>query len=163
MKNRVIAICVFFATSLLMAGGDFSPRLSKVSGIPAKVCQENRVYLEKDVDLMWQDQAYTDMEDGAFKREHSRGKAGSQRYAAKYCSRLNYAGYADWRLPTADELAHVHDKDGQVFSYFRDNDFWTSTPTAHQRYYVIFPADGMRYARSQRQSNYIRCVRCMAE
>ena len=162
MKKTVIVLCTFLATSLLIAGGDFGTSLSPISEIPAQSCKENKIYVERDVQLMWQDQAYTEAENGAFKRHKSIAKAGSHGHATSYCSRLNYAGFADWRLPTSDELIHVHYKKGQVFTYFRDNDFWSSTPTTEGRYYVIFPADAIRYPRSPRQSNFVRCVRCIA-
>ena len=162
MKNTIIALCTFLATSLLMAGGNIATTLSPVSEIPAQSCKANKIYVEKDVQLMWQDQAYTEAEEGAYKRHKSIGKAGSHGHAVAYCSRLNYAGYTDWRLPTSDELTHVHHNQGQVFTYFRDGDFWSSTPTTENRYYVVFPADAIRYARSPRQSNFIRCVRCIA-
>ena len=162
MKNTVIVLCTFLATSLLIAGGDLTTSLSPVSEIPAQMCKENKIYVERDVQLMWQDQAYTEAENGAFKRHLSIGKAGSHGHAASYCSRLNYGGFADWRLPTSDELTHVHEHKGQVFTYFRDNDFWSSTQTTEGKYYVVFPADAERYARSPRQSNFVRCVRCIA-
>jgi len=159
MKKMSALLGVFLTTSLLMAGGNVSTKLSTVAKIPAKTYQENQTYIEKDVQLMWQDKAYTESEYGAYKRQRSIGKAGSYRHAVKYCQRLNYAGFSDWRLPTSDELTHVHSKKGQVFSYFRDNDFWSSTPTVENKYYVVFPADAIRYGRSKQQSNFIRCVR----
>jgi len=162
MKNSVIALCAVFATSLLMAGGNVSPNLSTVVEIPAKACKKNKIYIEKDKQLMWQDQAYTEAEYGAFKRQHSVGKAGTYRHAMNYCERLNYGGYADWRLPTSDELTHVHSHKGQVFTYFRDYDFWSSTPTVGSKYYAVYPADAYRYPRSTGESNFIRCVRCIA-
>jgi len=163
MKNKIVTLCLVLVSTFAMAGGDMAPSEAKSLDITAKVCKQNRVYVERATQLMWQDQAYTDTEDGAFKHEKSREKAGNHRYAEQYCSRLNYAGYADWRLPTSDELAHIHDEKEQVFAYFRDGDFWTSTPSIQSKYYVIYPADAMQYARNQRQSNYIRCVRCLAE
>jgi len=163
MKNKIVTLCLVLVSTFAMAGGDMVPSKSKSLDIPAKACKENRVYVEKATKLMWQDQAYTDTDDGAFKNEKSRGKAGNHRYAEQYCSRLNYAGYADWRLPTSDELSHVHNEIEQVFNYFRDGDFWTSTPAVSHKFYTVYPADAIQYARNQRQSNYIRCVRCMAE
>ena len=160
MKKKIMALVAALATSSLMAGGDFQPKTVPVASIPAQNCNANKVYSEKDVDLMWQDAYYTDAEHGAFKREYSLGKAGTQSYAASYCQRLSYAGHMDWRLPTSEELTHVHRKEGQVFENFTDNDFWSSTPTERSKYYVVFPADAMIYARVAKQSNYIRCVRC---
>lgn len=159
----MVVLGIFLSTALLIAGGDAGTNLSNVADIPAKVCKENQVYIEKDVQLMWQDQAYTNAEEGAYKREHSIGKAGRWDHAKKYCERLHYAGYADWRLPTSDEMIHVHNKEGQVFTYFRDGDFWSSTPTREGRYYAVYPADAQQYPHQRKQSNYIRCVRCMAE
>lgn len=162
MKKIGVLLGTFLTTAILMAGGNVSPKLSDVVEIPAQACKDNQVYIEKDARLMWQDQAYTEDESAAFKRQHSMGKAGTHSHAVNYCQRLNYAGYIDWRLPTSDELKEVHAHKGQVFTYFRDNDFWSSTPTTENRFYAIFPADTMRYARSKGQSNFIRCVRCIA-
>ena len=163
IKKTVITLWVFLSTALLVAGGNVNTNLSDVAGIPAKTCNENKIYIEKDVDLMWQDQVYTNAEEGAYKRNHSTGKAGTWSHAKRYCQRLNYAGYGDWRLPTADELTHIHNKEGQVFAYFRENDFWSSTPTTQGRYNVVFPADSYPYPRKTGQTNYIRCVRCIAQ
>jgi hypothetical protein len=116
--------------------------------------------MEKDVQLMWQDQAYTDAETGAYKSNHSVEKAGSWGHATNYCAALEYQGYNDWRLPTADELSHVHHKSGQVFAYYRTDDFWSSTPATENRYYVIYPVDAYRYKRKKKETNFIRCVRC---
>jgi len=160
MKKYMMVMSVICSGIVLFAGGNVNPNLSGVADIP-KDCSKATVYIEEDTRLMWQDAPYTDAEDGAYKRNHSVGKAGSWRHAVNYCRRLNYAGYTDWRLPTADELAHVHRKVGQVFKNARANDFWTSTPTTDVRYYVIYPADAYQYKRYKRESNYIRCVRCI--
>jgi hypothetical protein len=160
MKTMFIVCASLLSTLLAVAGGNVAPTLPKVVEISAKPCKTNKVYLEKDVDLMWQDQSYTDAEDGAYKREQSFGKVGNASYAARYCRNLNYAGHGDWRLPTSDELQHVHRKDGQVFAYFRDSDFWSSTPASRGKQYSIYVVDAYRYEKPVRQSNYIRCVRC---
>ncbi len=162
MKKSILTLGLLLASPLLMAGGNIGTHLSPVTEIPAKTCKENQIYIEKDTQLMWQDQAYTEAEYGGYKRQKSIEKVGTYRHAQAYCSRLNYAGYVDWRLPTSDELTAVHSHKGQVFTYFKDNDFWSSTPTVEGKYYVVFPADAMRYARSPRQTNFIRCVRCTA-
>ena len=159
MKKLLISSFVL-AASLLMAGGNKAPEAAPVSVIPNK-CGTNTVYEEADTMLMWQDEAYTDAEDAAYKREHASGKAGSYQYAVNYCNALAYAGHSDWRLPTSDELVNVHRKEGQVFANFRDSDFWSSTAARKDRYYVVYPADAYQFARKPSESNFIRCVRCM--
>jgi len=161
MKKVFMVMGILLWSMLLMAGGNINPNLSEVADIPNNICITSKIYVEQDARLMWQDQAYVDAEDGAYKRNYSVAKAGTWNHAVNYCRRLNYAGYSDWRLPTSDELVHVHRKTGQVFTYVRDNDFWSSTPTTDIRYYVVFPADAYPYKRYKRESNYIRCVRCM--
>lgn len=163
MKKVLISACVSMLATLLMAGGDAAPILSPVAKISTKSCKENKVYIQSEAGLMWQDQPYTDAEDGAYKRGHSVGKAGKHRHAMNYCRSLNYNGYNDWRLPTADELSGVHEPQHNPFAYYRGSDFWTSTPTTENRYYVIFTADAMQYKRKPSESNYIRCVRCLGE
>ena len=163
MGKLISILWVFLSTVWLMAGGNVNPNLSAVADIPNKICKANKVYIEKDAMLMWQDQAYVDAEDGAYKRNYSVAKAGTWNHAMNYCRSLTYAGYSDWRLPTVDELMHVHRHEGQVFTYYRDNDFWSSTPTTDVRYYVVFPADAYQYKRYKKESNYIRCVRCMSK
>ena len=162
MKKKMVSVGVLIAASLLMAGGDLSPVAPAVAEIGSP-CKAQKVYVDPETDLMWQDAPYTDAEDGAYARGHSVGKAGKWRHAVDYCRRLDYAGYTDWRLPTADELQAIHYQHGQNFVNFRDKDFWTSTPTTEGKYYVVYPADAYKYKRSPRQSNYIRCVRCTAK
>ncbi len=163
MTKGTLTTWILLSATLLMAGGNVNPNLSAVADIPAKACKADKVYVEKEANLIWQDQAYTDAEDGAYKREHSAEKAGNWKHAENYCRRLDYAGYADWRLPTSDELQHVHRIQGQVFTYFRGRDFWTSTPASTGKHYVVYPADAYRYEHKTKRSNYIRCVRCMDE
>jgi hypothetical protein len=155
--KAVIAVSAAVA-SLVWAGGGVAP--APKAAVP---CHVQKVYVDTENHLMWQDEAYTIKEDGAYARGRTYGKVGSHAYAVRYCENLNYAGYNDWRLPTADEMSDMHRKAGQLFSYYRDGDFWTATPTTKGRYYVVFPADAYRYKRNPRRSYYIRCVRCMGE
>lgn len=160
MKVFNIFLAMIAINVVLYAGGDTFGQVSSVSSLPLQNCKLNKVYTEKDAELMWQDQVYTDAEDGAYQRNHSVGKVGSWNYATNYCAGLDYQGYDDWRLPTADELSHLHHKAGQPFFYYRGEDFWTSTPTTKNKYYVIYPVDAYRYKRDKNKSHYIRCVRC---
>ncbi len=163
MKKSVLSLWFVLSTAFLVAGGDLSP-IEPVAA--ANVCHTDKTFLERiedDSDLMWQDQSYTDAEDGAYARRHNAGKAGTWNHAVSYCRSLYYAGYSDWRLPTSDELQSVHRINGQQFSYFRDKDFWTSTPTTEGKYYVVYPADAYIYKRKRSETNFIRCVRCTGD
>lgn len=160
MKKVLILAWIGLSTTLLIGGGNNNSNISSVIDVP-KVCKTDRVYIEKDTSLMWQDQAYTDAEDGAYKNNRSVSKAGTLNHAKNYCRSLNYAGYSDWRLPTSDELIYIHKKHGQTFTYFRGDDFWSSTPTKENKYYVVYPADAYPYERKKTEVNYIRCVRCL--
>jgi len=163
MKKTVVILSMLLSSTLLMSGGNVNSNLSPVAEISNKICKDNKIYVEEDALLMWQDQAYIDAEDGAYKRNHSLDKTGTWNHAKNYCRSLHYAGYVDWRLPTADELIHVHRKEGQVFSYYRGDDFWSSTPSTDLRYYAVFPADAYQNKRYKKESNYIRCVRCISK
>jgi len=179
MKNKLIVLALLLSTSMLIAGGNIEPETTTTGDTPTlsstapissgvleameteeKNCKPERTYQERNVNLLWQDEAYTEDENTAFKNESSFGKSGDHQHAKNYCESLNYAGFSDWRLPTSEELHKVYDRKNAVFFYSTGTDFWTSTSSTEGRYYVVFPADAMVYARSPRQSNYIRCVRC---
>jgi hypothetical protein len=136
--RKVLVSTVLLSAVLLMAGGKLAPE-----DIPELVPAIE-----------------TPANDCAFKNNGNAGKAGSFQHAKNYCNTLYYAGHSDWRLPTSDELMHLHRKPGQVFINFRGSDFWTSTPAVTGKYFVVFPADAYRYERKTSESNYVRCVRC---
>lgn len=162
--KKVLISSALLSAALLMAGGKLAPEdipeLVPAVEAPADDCKKNTVYHDEKTGLMWQDEAYTDAEDGAFKNNYGAGKAGSFQHAKGYCDTLYYAGHSDWRLPTSDELMALHREPGQVFTNFRDSDFWTSTPAKTGKYYAVYPVDAYRYERKTTSSNYIRCVRC---
>lgn len=165
--NRFFKSSLFVAglgCVLSYAGGDLAvfdvvvpTAESCVSG-----CDKNSYYVDKEAGLMWEDMTFSNACDGAYKNDRSACKAGDLSHAKIFCSTLNYAGHADWRLPTSDELMNVAKQEG-VFKNNRGADFWTSTPEKAGKHYVVFTVDGFRYAREDGQSNYIRCVRCTAK
>jgi hypothetical protein len=168
MKRAWVWANLALMATFLMAGGDVYPSISTnsangVASLPNASCRNDKVFVEPETKLMWQDEQYTDREDGAYKREYSSGKAGKYKHAVSYCQTLDYAGYNDWRLPTSEELTHVHYEEFNPFAHYRASDYWTSTPADASRYYVVFTADAHPYKRSPNESNYIRCVRCVGD
>ena len=115
MKKAAMGMGILLATVLATAGGDLAPAASTVAPV-ASPCSTDTVYVDRDSKLMWQDALYTDAEDGAYIQNRSFGKAGSEGYAVQYCQRLDYAGYSDWRLPTADELMAIHHHPDSILS-----------------------------------------------
>jgi hypothetical protein len=161
MRKLFILMVTLLSATVLMAGGNAAPQNAPVAAIEKSLCDTDTVYVDKIANLMWQDARVTDGEDGAFKNNRSVGKAGSHAYSVSYCSRLNYSGHSDWRLPTSDELIALHRGQGQPLVNFRAGPYWTSTPTTNNRYEVVLPADAYPYMRKPNNSNYIRCVRCL--
>jgi len=161
MKKSITILAWVVPSLFLYAGGNLGSDLSAVEGVSNTECKANTVYVDKDAHLMWEDQYYTDAEDGAYRRNHSVGKAGTWNHAKNYCASLNYKGFYDWRLPTSTELMNMHRKHGQQFKNYRGEDFWTSTPSTDNRYYVVYTPDAYQYKRKKQESNYIRCVRCV--
>jgi len=160
---KYIKIGILFSF-LANAGGDIAPSYEPYVGIDdcSGGCKNEGVYVDKEAGLMWQDAVYDDRSDGAYKKDVSACKAGSLSHAANYCESSNMGGYNDWRLPTSDEMMTVSVKK-DVFQDNRGADFWTSTPAVKSKYYVVYSVDGYRYARDPKQSNYIRCVRCLTQ
>ncbi len=159
---KYIKIWIFLGTIGAIAGGDIAPYYEPYVENCSNGCKQDTVYVDKDTQLMWQDPVYDDVSDGAYKRDKSSCKSGSLSYAKNYCESLNVGNYYDWRLPTSDEMMEISKK-SNVFKDNRGADFWTSTPAEHDKYYVAYTVDGYRYARDTKQSNYIRCVRCLTK
>ena len=117
------------------------------------------VYIERKTKLMWQDEKYTDEENGAYFHHTSSGKVGTWNHSNSYCQSLRHAGYDDWRLPTLDELMALHRYHNSGIKYSQAIDFWTSTPNGGDRYWSVFLADGYAYIHKEEDVQYFRCVR----
>lgn len=165
MQKKVFFIGLLVGSiGLLNAGGlvdEVEPVVQGVQDAKPR-CKVNAVYVDKKAQLMWQDSAYYNQEDDAYKREQSNAQAGNLAYAKEYCRALDYNGYTDWRLPSSDELMNLNAQEGVLVNN-RGGDFWSSTKAKFDKYYVIYSVDGYRYERDATQTNYIRCVRCLTE
>ncbi len=142
-----------------MAGGRIISPISFEND--KKSCKDDRVYADYKENLMWQDAPYGDVEDGAYKRNRSAGKAGKWRYAKNYCGTLVYGGYDDWRLPTIGEIVELYDEKIHL-EHTVGADFWTSTPSQGNTYWSLYAiVTGQPYAHKSSDTQYIRCVRCL--
>jgi adenine specific DNA methylase Mod len=123
---------------------------------------EGAVYIQKQENLMWQDELYHDDEESAYRNGHSNGKVGSWEYANNYCRSLTYYGYSDWRLPTLDELMDLHQRPSDL-KHSIASDFWSSTPDKGDNYKTLYTADGYPYVHKKSESHYFRCIRCFKD
>jgi hypothetical protein len=89
MKKLLVLLAAALLSTLVWAGGNVQTNLSSVAGIDKMPCKTDKVYIEEDTQLMWEDQLYTDAEDGAYKQNYSAGKAGNWRHAEAYCRTLD--------------------------------------------------------------------------
>ena len=85
--------------------------------------------------------------------------------AEKYCNKMDYLGYKDWRLPSKDELRSLFDlsRPGvtikHAFKNVQEGIYWTSTKDRYeQAWYVDF--DLGRYSTAKYDHKYyVICVR----
>lgn len=94
--------------------------------------------------------------------------------AAVYCADLEMGGYADWRLPSLDELTSIVDRnnkqqpglntaaiDGAVFPNTRSTFYWTATAAPGDPAFVrsVYFYDGWVDNYAKFDIAYVRCVR----
>jgi len=167
---KKIIIFAIFGSSLLFSNGDIvsvgdvevvdtSIYVGNQELIEAEqAIKDDLVYIERKAKLMWQDEKYTDDEEGAYFHKRSLGKVGDWNHSNAYCRTLEYAGFDNWRLPTLDELMNLYShKTG--LKYSQAIDFWTSTPNRGDNYWSVFPTDGFAYSHLKSDTQHFRCVR----
>jgi hypothetical protein len=77
--------------------------------------------------------------------------------AIKYCKKLGFAGYSDWRLPTVDEVKEIY-KIRDDFGVVSDSCYWTSSKKSSN--FLVFDFyDGYDFEGEPNYSYSIRCVR----
>jgi hypothetical protein len=151
MKRSILVLITL--TGFLTAGGNISS--IDTQNIPS---METSTFFDNDTGLMWQDSKYTDNEQMAKGDKRSFGKVGKWKYAKRYCQKISFAGYNNWRLPTKEELINVHKKMDTLYNVI-DSDYWTSTPVNSKEAWAVYPIAEEAFKHKISDTHYFRCVR----
>ena len=92
------------------------------------------------------------------------GTVDNQKYtideAKIYCDNLRYGGYADWHLPSKDELNLLYQNRLSI-GWFAPKVYWSSTEDTYTlRWFQSFE-DGNQNSEGGYQSELVRCIRRM--
>ena len=87
--------------------------------------------------------------------------------AKTYCRNLSLGGYADWRLPSKDELKGIvkstviNPSISGVFQYTASSLYWSSTTYVGNvsRAWIVFFGNGNQSIDVKSYGDYVRCVR----
>ena len=135
---------------LCVSGNEMQPAIS--ADFTSQTISGKVVVTDSKTGLMWQ-------------KEYAINKTWTQ--ALKYCEKLTYAGYSDWRLPNKNELSSLinYEKSGAPYSYFPDMPselFWSSSTFSDftdYAWFVDFSSGGVDGYGKTYGNGYVRCVR----
>lgn len=133
----------------------FIALFSLLSQSVSYAADKNSVVLDKANAIYWQDSPFS--------------QKSSQDWddAVDYCHSLKLNGLSTWRLPTFKELLSIVDYGrvnpaiNPVFSYVRDNTYWTSTDfsATRSRAWTIDFRTGKTYYSYKTTNHAVRCVK----
>ncbi|NPA60174.1 MAG: DUF1566 domain-containing protein [Epsilonproteobacteria bacterium] len=127
------------------------------------------VWIDKDTNLMWQDEAYTKQEIDNYMVYYEQGKnvrkTGSWYHAKKYCQNLTLNGFDDWKLPTIIELDGIKDKREHFKHKKCFRNIWSSMDYSDKKakkFAFHYYDDGEKHIiwnEYKNNTNFIKCVR----
>jgi len=114
----------------------------------------NGVVIDNATKMMWQ--------------KSDDNKKRSWRSSKKYCQKLKFAGFSDWRLPNIDELVSITDKNSvhpTIHSVFESKQvyYWSSSsvvkPNEKVNAWGVLFKYGYNRWNDKNDKNFARCVR----
>lgn len=165
------------AIALVMTGCGSSGGGSSGGG---SIPSSSDVYVDSELGLMWQDDIYVEVVRKPWIESTGTGVCywdpnadvchdDSGDTAATYCSDMRLEGYADWRLPTGDEMLYLSKSDKfKNFQHLLDGSYWTSTtagsmighfPVAVSYYYDSSDNTLTGDNSNRTWDHYVRCIR----
>lgn len=111
--------------------------------------EKNRIYVEKETQLMWQDNLAT--------KNRSYEKFWYE--AKQYCKNIVLNNYNDWRLPTKDELINLY-KDYTKLKYLSKYSYWSSSEFNNDNTKAwLVRQYSIKYEDKTTYTYQVRCVR----
>lgn len=100
--------------------------------------------LDTAAGLMWEVKTEGELHSRHSKyTNHGKDQAGDSGWLVKQCNQQRFAGHADWRLPTKDELVgFAQAKDRREWSPNDDDYYWSSSTAASERGWLVRLYDG---------------------
>lgn len=149
--KRFIFLILFFSLSLTAAENEPEKTITEQKRFSSYV-RKNRILInDNNINLMWTKQYAIDK---------------TWREARNYCTRLIYAGYGDWRLPTLDEMKTLIDKNyakpATTFPDMPSISFWTNDSFILLRKVMVWNVDfteGYILEKNKNHTSAVRCVR----
>lgn len=133
--------------------------------------RQNEIVTDNVTGLMWQDNSDVISIQKSWLTQEKYDTAAygdtSGDTASSYCKNLTLGNYTDWRLPSKRELESIIDYanyspalDTTVFSYFSNENYWTSyTDTQSTLSVYVRFREGTTGNSNKLTNNYIRCTR----
>ena len=118
--------------------------------------------LDTAAGLMWEVKTEGDLHSRHSKyTNHGKDQAGDSGWLVKQCNQQRFAGHADWRLPTKDELVGLAQAKDRLEWSPNDEDYhWSSSAAAGEYAWGVFLFDGSPRGSSYRSLQYaVRVVR----
>ncbi len=104
---------------------------------------------------------HTTYEDGQFNTSNIMAECNERPIAASVCGESELNGYADWHLPSDQEL-HRLNQAKDIVGGFYETYYWTSTEEAAGNHYKAWARLfnlNMSYTRNRNETDAVRCIR----